>query len=140
MSLILAFSVQNRQSLTQEQQEDPSKVTPATATNRHPEEPILFEEGEMSLKEGLNFKKKATGGDKAGKNESLPLVRKARGPRMSILERTLGMKQYFLKNLHLEDHHIEQMMNLRETILRKKESASLIELNRQLENNQLTQE
>ena len=50
------------------------------------------------------------------------------------------MKEYFLKNMHLEDHHIDQMMSLREAILRKKESASLIELNHLLQNNLLTQE
>ena len=60
--------------------------------------------------------------------------------RMSIFERTLIMKQYFLKNMHLEDHHIDKMMYLRETVLRKKESNSLIELNHLLEDNLLTQD
>ena len=39
---------------------------------------------------------------------------------MSILDRTLLMKQYFLKNMHLEDHQIDKMMNLREAVLRRK--------------------
>jgi hypothetical protein len=47
----------------------------------------------------------------------------------SIFERTLTMKQYFLKNMHLEDDQIDKMMQLRESVLRKKESDSLMELN-----------
>ena len=50
------------------------------------------------------------------------------------------MKQYFLKNMHLDDQHIDKMMYLREAVLRKRESDSLIELNHLLENNSLTQD
>ena len=50
----------------------------------------------------------------------MPLVRKIKIERMSIFERTLIMKQYFLKNMHLEDSQIDKMMNLREAVLRKK--------------------
>ena len=50
------------------------------------------------------------------------------------------MKQYFLKNMHLEDRSIEKMLDLREAALRRKQSQHLNNLNYKLENNLLTQE
>ena len=51
----------------------------------------------------------------------MPLSRKSRKvEKETVFERTFQMKQYFLKNMYLEDQQIEQMMELRETVLRKK--------------------
>ena len=47
-------------------------------------------------------------------------MRKAKVERMSVFERTIIMKQYFLKNMHLEDRSIEKMLDLREAALRRK--------------------
>jgi hypothetical protein len=58
----------------------------------------------------------------------------------SILERTSNMKEYFLKNLTTQDQKLDKLMSLREAVLRRKESNSLIELNNLLENNELTQD
>ena len=50
------------------------------------------------------------------------------------------MKEYFLKNMYLEDQHVDKMMELREAVLRQKESDGLMELNYLLASNCLTQD
>lgn len=42
------------------------------------------------------------------------------------------MKEYFLKNLCIQDQQIDKMMSLREAVLRRRECNSLVELNRLL--------
>ena len=39
---------------------------------------------------------------------------------MSVFERTFVMKEYLVRSLHLEDEQIEKMMQLRESVLRRK--------------------
>lgn len=69
----------------------------------------------------------------------MPLVRKI-DVEKSIFERTSIMKEYFLKNMYLEDQHVDKMMELREAVLRQKESDGLMELNYLLASNCLTQD
>ena len=136
MSAILDFSVKNREELSHPTNEDPSKISPTTITYR------LEGEDRHEDESQLNFRKKKGEEEneaKVRKNENMPFVRNLKVSKMSLFERTLVMKQYFLKNMHLEDHHIDKMMNLREAVLRKKESTSLRELNFLIENNMLTQ-
>ena len=70
----------------------------------------------------------------------MPLLRRVKHSRMSIFERTLVMKEYLVRSMRLEDEQIDRMMQLRESVLRRKESDSLLRLNSLLENNRLSQE
>jgi hypothetical protein len=36
------------------------------------------------------------------------------------------MKEYLLKNISVQDQHVDKLMDLREAVLRRKESNSLI--------------
>ena len=67
--------------------------------------------------------------DEEGKSWNMPLVRRSRQSRMSIFERTVLMKEYLLRSMRMEDEQIDRMMQLRENVLRKKESDSLLQLN-----------
>ena len=46
--------------------------------------------------------------------------RQERSGRMSIFERTLVMKEYLVRSMRLEDEQVDRMMQLRESVLRRK--------------------
>lgn len=70
-----------------------------------------------------DFRKKGFEGRKEERNENMPLQqrqRQERPGRMSIFERTLVMKEYLVRSMRLEDEQVDRMMQLRESVLRRK--------------------